>query len=178
VTGGVRAYGRMGVWAYGRMGVWAYGRIGVSAYRRMGETPTGGEPLLNARKDLALFFPGRGRPNKVLNRRLPETTAGDVLPSAPFGDSSSAQRAERPNPHSKVRGSPLFDKIWGLHAPRQISRGLKTRSKAAPLQSAFRPFAHSPTRRYALTPPVSWILAPVSFPLNSSPLHAIICPLD
>jgi hypothetical protein len=86
------------------------------------EALTGGEPLLNARKDLALFFPGRGRPNKVLNRRLPETIAGDVLSSAPFGDSSSAQRAGRPNTRSNVRGSRLFNEICGLpHAETNIA---------------------------------------------------------
>jgi hypothetical protein len=50
------------------------------------DVPTGGEPLWTVPKDLLLFFPGRGRPNKVLNRRLPETTARDVLPSVPFRD--------------------------------------------------------------------------------------------
>jgi hypothetical protein len=40
-------------------------------------------------KDLVTFFPERGRPNRVLNRRLPEITARDVLSILPFGDYSS-----------------------------------------------------------------------------------------
>jgi hypothetical protein len=53
------------------------------------ERPTGGEPLWNVPKDFVIFFPVRGRPNIVLNRRLPGITARDVLPIAPLGNSSS-----------------------------------------------------------------------------------------
>jgi hypothetical protein len=45
----------------------------------------GGEPLWIAPKDLVVFFPARGRPNKVLNGRLPGITARDVLPIVAFG---------------------------------------------------------------------------------------------
>jgi hypothetical protein len=50
---------------------------------------TGAEPLWNMPKDLAIFFPLRGRPNKGLNRRLPGITARDVLPIVPLGGCSS-----------------------------------------------------------------------------------------
>jgi hypothetical protein len=39
----------------------------------------GGEPLLNVPEDLAIFFPEPGRPNSVLNKRLPGITARDFL---------------------------------------------------------------------------------------------------
>ena len=41
-------------------------------------------------KNLAIFFRERGRPNKVLNRRLPGITARDVLSIVLFGGYSSA----------------------------------------------------------------------------------------
>jgi hypothetical protein len=50
----------------------------------------GGEPLSSVPKDLAIFFRERGRPNRMLNRRLPGITARDVLSIVPFGDYSSA----------------------------------------------------------------------------------------
>jgi hypothetical protein len=52
----------------------------------------GEEPLRNVPKDLVIFSPLRRRPNTVLNRRLPETTARAVLFIVPFGDCSSARR--------------------------------------------------------------------------------------
>jgi len=56
-----------------------------------------GEPLWNVTKDLVIFFSLRGRPNTMLNRRLPEITARPVLSIAPFEDRLSARRANRPN---------------------------------------------------------------------------------
>jgi hypothetical protein len=50
----------------------------------------GGEPLSSVPKDLAIFFRERGRPNRVLNRRLPGITERGVLSIVPFGDYSSA----------------------------------------------------------------------------------------
>ncbi len=58
----------------------------------------GGEPLWNVPNELAIFYPLRGRPNPVLNRRLPEITARAVSSIASFEDRSSARRANRPNP--------------------------------------------------------------------------------
>jgi hypothetical protein len=43
-----------------------------------------GEPLWNVPKNLVIFSPWRGKPNTVLNRRLPEITARPVLSIAPF----------------------------------------------------------------------------------------------
>jgi hypothetical protein len=54
------------------------------------EALAGGEPLWIGSKDPVIFFPMRGSPKMVLNRRLPGITARDVLPSVPFGDYSSA----------------------------------------------------------------------------------------
>jgi hypothetical protein len=62
---------------------------------RVGDGPTGGEPFWNVPKDLVIFFPVRGTPNWMLNKRLPGITARDVLPIVQFGDSSSAQRADK-----------------------------------------------------------------------------------
>ena len=61
----------------------------------------GGEPLWHVPKNLAIFSPLRGRLNRVLNRRLPEITARDVLPIVLFGIRSSARRANRPNTRLK-----------------------------------------------------------------------------
>jgi hypothetical protein len=58
---------------------------------------SGGEPLWIVPKDLVLFSALRGRPNTVLNRRLPEITARRVLPIVQFEDSSSARPADKPN---------------------------------------------------------------------------------
>ena len=58
----------------------------------------GGEPLWNAPNDLAIFSPLRGRPNMVLNRRLPEFAARDVLPVVRFVNGTSARRANKLNP--------------------------------------------------------------------------------
>jgi hypothetical protein len=41
----------------------------------------GGEPLWNVPKDLVIFSALRGRPNTVLNRRLPEITARHLFSS-------------------------------------------------------------------------------------------------
>jgi hypothetical protein len=65
-------------------------------------------------KELPLFFPGRGGPDKGLNKRLPETTASDVLPSVPFRDSSSDQGVVNLTRVETVRGSRLFNAISGL----------------------------------------------------------------
>jgi hypothetical protein len=46
--------------------------------------------------DLVTFFSERGRPSRVLNRRLPRITARDVLLIAAFGGYSFAQRTDRP----------------------------------------------------------------------------------
>lgn len=45
----------------------------------------GGEPLWNVPNDLGIFSLLRGRPDPVLNRRLPETTARVVLSIVAFG---------------------------------------------------------------------------------------------
>ena len=45
----------------------------------------GGAALDRARKDLVIFFPMRGRPNTVLNRRLPRMTGRSVLYIVPWG---------------------------------------------------------------------------------------------
>ena len=47
----------------------------------------GGEPLWIVPKDLGLFFLVRRRPNRVLNRRLPEIPHAMFCPVMPFGDS-------------------------------------------------------------------------------------------
>jgi hypothetical protein len=52
------------------MGVPAYGRAGV--WRR--EAPTGGEPLWIVPESPAIFVMARGRPEIVLNKRLPRTS--------------------------------------------------------------------------------------------------------
>ena len=50
----------------------------------------GGEPLWNVPEDLVIFSAWRGRPNTVLNRRLPGTTARAVSSIVPLRDSLSA----------------------------------------------------------------------------------------
>src|ERR1700745_3262089 len=62
---------------------------GSSLPRRLMVAWPGGEPLWNVPKDLVIFSLLRGRPNTVLNRRLPETTARAVLFIAPFEDCST-----------------------------------------------------------------------------------------
>jgi hypothetical protein len=57
----------------------------------------GGEPLLNSAKDLVIFSALQGRPNMVLNRRLPGIIARPVLPIGPFEDHSSARGTNKPN---------------------------------------------------------------------------------
>jgi hypothetical protein len=64
-------------------------------------------------KDLVPFSPLRGRPNTVLNRRLPETAARYVLPIVPFDDCSAARCCNKPNPRRNVPGSGLFKEISG-----------------------------------------------------------------
>ena len=88
-----------------------------------GRDANGGEPLWIVPKDLLLFFPGQGRPNKVLNRRLPETTARDVLPSVPFGN---LHPLEAPFTLRRVKtfvGAACLTQFPVFHAPRQISPG-------------------------------------------------------
>jgi hypothetical protein len=69
------------------LGHYASGLVKRSSGRlRWGDRSTGGEPLWNIPKNLVIFFPERGRPNKVLNRRLPRTTARDVLSKVRLGD--------------------------------------------------------------------------------------------
>jgi hypothetical protein len=74
---------------------------------------SGGQPLWNVLKDLVKFSPLRGRPNTVLNRRLPEISARPVLSSVPFEDCSFARCADKPNTRGNVPGSRLFKEISG-----------------------------------------------------------------
>jgi hypothetical protein len=59
-------------------------RIGLEG-RRFGTCP----------KDLVIFSAFRGRPNTVLNRRLPEITARRVLSIVPLEDRSPARCANK-----------------------------------------------------------------------------------
>ena len=83
----------------------------------------GGEPLWIAPKDLAIFFLERGRPNKVLNRRLPRITARDLLSHRVargfFLRSTHRYIIKRRN----VRGSHLFKEICGQAPGRGKHRG-------------------------------------------------------
>jgi hypothetical protein len=75
----------------------------------------------------------------VFNRRLPETTARDILLVVPIGDSWSGQRADKAGTRRNVRGSRLFNEVWG-HARAQ-TKGygfFRVPSKAAPLQACDR----------------------------------------
>jgi hypothetical protein len=85
------------VTACGRVGVWACGRVGE--FRR--NVPPGGEPLYSVPQGLPIFFSTRRRPKIVLNRRLPETTARDVLPRG------FARRLPIPPPADKSHVQPL-----------------------------------------------------------------------
>jgi hypothetical protein len=87
-------------------------------------TRPGGEPLQNVPKDLAIFSPLRGRPNTVLNGRLPKTTARAVLSILVFGGRSSAQRANNLPRVETFPGAACSTKFAIRHAPRQISRVL------------------------------------------------------
>jgi hypothetical protein len=87
-------------------------------------------------KDLVMFPALLGRPNTVLNGRLPEITARDILSMVRFGDCSFARRANRPNTRRNALGSRLFKEISGhARVEEQKSRGRLFRAKAAPLQT-------------------------------------------
>ena len=99
-----------------------------------GNMQPGGEPLWNEPKDLVIFYPLRGTPNRVLNRRLPGITARNVL---------SIVRSEIVHPGvvptnlTRVEtfpGAACLGRFPVMHASRQISRGLLLPAKAAPLQ--------------------------------------------
>jgi hypothetical protein len=95
----------------------------------------GGEPLWNVPKDLVIFSPLPGRPHTVLNRRLPEITARDVLSSVRW---EIVHLRDLPTNLTRVEtfpGAACFGRFPVMHAPMQISRGRLLRAKAAPLQA-------------------------------------------
>jgi hypothetical protein len=92
------------------------------------------------------FFLMRGRSNRVLNRRLPGITAREVFSHRavrgfldPFDAPLDLSRVET------FPGAACSRRFAVIRAPRQISRGLQARSKAAPLQAlgTNTPFQHA-----------------------------------
>ena len=87
-------------------------------------------------KDLAIFPPLRGRPNMVLSRRLPETTARYVL-SIRFARGLFIRVTYQQTEHAfeTFPGAACLRRFAVIHASWQIARGLLLRAKAAPLQA-------------------------------------------
>jgi hypothetical protein len=76
-------------------------------------------PGKSYQKDLVIFFPEPGRPNVVLNRRLPGTTARNILPIVALGDklpngATGLTRVET------FPGAACLTRFAVMHAPRQI----------------------------------------------------------
>jgi hypothetical protein len=171
---GVWAYGRMGVWAYGRMGVWAYGRMGVWAYGRVGVWAYGrfearsadwrGAALDRAEKTRDIRLLARKTGNFV-KQAAPTNVSTRVRLSTPQADEEPRHGTLGKTSRPVIPGSRLFNTLFDLPRPRKNS----ARSSGT-IQSGSPPFALSPIRGHAHTP--------IPFPLNSSPLQAIVCPLD
>jgi hypothetical protein len=107
-------------------------------------------------KDLVIFSPLRGRPNTVLNRRLPETTARAVLFIIPFEDCSTRDVSTNLTRCKTFPGAACLKRFPVIHTSRKISRGCLLRAKAAPSRSRYHQssrsdFAHTPPR--SVTPP-------------------------
>jgi hypothetical protein len=115
----------------------------------MGDGAPGGEPLWIVPEDLEIFFPARGRPNRVLNRRLPRITASDVF--CPRFRSEIIDPLNLPTDPTRVEtfpGAACLTPYSAFLVLEGISPRLSAHSKAAPLQGRashlLRPFAVSP----------------------------------
>ena len=75
-------------------------------------------------KDLVIFFLARGRPNTVLNRRLPGITARDVLSRVAFGFFLSLNLPINLSRLETFPGAACLKQFAAIYAPRQISRSL------------------------------------------------------
>jgi hypothetical protein len=76
----------------------------------------------------------------------------------------------------------MFNINFGLpRTGKNSARSLDTIQSGLPDVASLRPFAPSPLRPFAPSPTRRYPFAvtpPGSFPLNSPPLHAIVCLLD
>jgi hypothetical protein len=92
-----------------------------------------------------IFFVVRGRPNAVLNRRLPEATARNVLPSVSCMEISYSFNGSTCGPRVETfPGAACLTRFAVIDAARQKLSVSRARSKAAPLQGAsiwYSPFA-------------------------------------
>ena len=106
-------------------------------------------------KDLALFYPERGRPSRVLNRRLPGITARDVLPTVRFADCSFACGPTQLTPVETFAGAAVDELCGHLHAETNITGLFGTIQSGSPpvkaLRASIRRFALSPFRLFAVS---------------------------
>ena len=129
------------------------------------------EPLwIAAWKPRDICLSPRGRPEISLNGRLPRTFQRVLGLAVCYADEESPNGTLERTSRAVVSGSRLFNTIFGIpRSGKNITGSLDTIQSGSP-PAALRPFGD--------TPPGSWILAPGSFPLNSPPLHAIVCLLN